>query len=130
LGRKGCCVRRRRGTGRGPVLSLLLASNLVGGAAGGLAGKFARHRVEKGIENKIEAALPAGLAGVVAIDDRSKADTVDSSLAGAVKKSVGQVDGRGAGTQGRACRGKAGDEELSERRTTTACQAAGRLRAR
>ena len=96
LGRRGAAI----GGGVGLVVGLfspaLLASVLVGGAAGGLAGKFARHRVEKGIEKKIEASLPAGLAGVVAIYDCSKADTVDASLAGAVKKSVAQVDGRGA----------------------------------
>jgi len=96
LGRKGAAI----GAGVGLVVGLfsppLLGSVLVGGAAGGLAGKFARHRVEKGIEDKIEASLPPGLAGVIAIYDRSKADTVDASLAGAVKKSVAQVDGRGA----------------------------------
>ena len=42
----------------------------------------------------------------------------------------GAAFGGGVGTHGRACRGKAGDEELSERRTTTVCQTAGRLRAR
>jgi hypothetical protein len=39
------------------------------------------------------AALPPGSAGVVAIYDRSKADTVDTTLASAVRKSVAQVDG-------------------------------------
>jgi arylsulfatase len=74
----------------------LLASAVVGGAAGALVGKFARHRVESGLEDKMGAALPPGSAGIVAIYDRAKAGTVDATLASAVKKSVAQVDGRGA----------------------------------
>ncbi len=35
-------------------------------------------------------------AGVVAIYDRGKADTVDATLASAVRKSVAHVDGGGA----------------------------------
>jgi uncharacterized membrane protein len=96
LGRKGLEI----GGGVGLVVGLLapplLASAVVGGAAGGLVGKFARHRVESGLEEKMGAALPPGSAGVVAIYDRSKADTVDTTLASAVRKSVAQVDGGGA----------------------------------
>ena len=36
------------------------------------------------------------MSGVVAIYDRGKADTVDETLASAVRKSVAQVDGGGA----------------------------------
>jgi uncharacterized membrane protein len=96
LGRKGLKI----GGGVGLVVGLLapplLASAVVGGAAGGLAGKFARHRVESGLEEKMGAALPPGSAGVVAIYDRAKADTVDQALASAVRKSVAHVDGGGA----------------------------------
>jgi uncharacterized membrane protein len=96
LGRKGLEI----GGGVGLVVGLLapplLASAVVGGAAGGLVGKFARHKVESGLEEKMGAALPPGSAGVVAIYDRSKADTVDTTLASAVRKSVAQVDGGGA----------------------------------
>ena len=96
LGRKGLEI----GGGVGLVVGLLapplLASVIVGAAAGGLIGKFARHRVESGLEDKMGAALPPGSAGIVAIYDRAKASTVDATLASAVKKSVAQVDGRGA----------------------------------
>ena len=96
LGRKGLEI----GGGVGLVVGLLapplLASVIIGGAAGGLIGKFARHRVESGLEQKMGAALPPGSAGIVAIYDRAKADTVDATLASAVKKSVAQVDGGGA----------------------------------
>jgi len=96
LGRKGMEI----GGGAGLVVGLfappLLASVVVGGAAGALVGKFARHRVESGLEDKMGAALPPGSAGIVAIYDRAKAGTVDTALASAVRKSVAQVDGRGA----------------------------------
>ena len=65
-------------------------------AAGGLVAKFVEHRVEKGIADKIEAGLAPGWAGVVAMYERSKGDIVDATLVGAAKKSVAQVDGRGA----------------------------------
>jgi len=96
LGRKGMAV----GGGVGLVVGLfappLLASVVVGGAAGALAGKFARHRVESGLAEKMGAALPPGSAGIVAIYDRAKADTVNTTLASAVRKSVAPVDGGGA----------------------------------
>lgn len=96
LGRKGLEI----GSGVGLVIGLfappLLASVVVGGAVGGLVAKFAKHRVEKGLEEKLGGALAPGWAGVVAIYDRSKADTVDASLVSAMKKSVAHVDGHGA----------------------------------
>lgn len=70
------------------------------GIVGGLVAKFAKHwleeKVEKGLEEKMDQALAPGWAAVVAIYDRSKADTVDASLVSAVKKSVAHVDGHGA----------------------------------
>ena len=39
------------------------------------------------------AALPPGSAGIVAIHDRAKTDTVNTTLASAVGNSVAQVDG-------------------------------------
>jgi uncharacterized membrane protein len=96
LGRKGLEI----GGGVGLVVGLfappLLAATVVGGAAGGVIGKFARHRVESGLEEKMGAALPPGSAGIVAIYDRAKTDTVNTTLASAVRKSVAQVDGGGA----------------------------------
>ena len=74
----------------------LLAATVVGGAVGGMIGKFAKHRVESGLEEKMGAALPPGSAGIVAIYDRAKTDTVNRTLVSAVKKSVAQVDGGGA----------------------------------
>jgi uncharacterized membrane protein len=96
LGRKGLEIGGGVGLAVGLFAPPLLASVVVGGAAGALVGKFARHRVESGLEEKMGAALPPGTAGIVAIYDRSKASTVDATLASAVRKSVAQVDGGGA----------------------------------
>ncbi|MGO8883910.1 MAG: DUF1269 domain-containing protein [Streptosporangiaceae bacterium] len=96
LGRKGLEIGGGVGLAVGLLAPPLLASVIVGGAAGALIGKFARHRVESGLEEKMGAALPPGSAGIVAIYDRSKAGTVDATLASAVKKSVAQIDGHGA----------------------------------
>ena len=74
----------------------LLATMVVGGATGGVIGKFTKHRVESGIGDKMGAALPPGSAGIVAIYDGEKAETVDATLVNAVKKSVAEVDGGGA----------------------------------
>jgi uncharacterized membrane protein len=96
LGRKGMKV----GAGVGLVVGLfappLLASMVVGGAAGNLVGRFAKHKVESGLGDKMGAALPPGSAGVLAIYDRAKAETVAATLANAVKTSVAPVDGSGA----------------------------------
>ena len=49
-----------------------------------------------GLGEKLGAALPPDSAGIVAIYDRSKTDTVEATLASAVKRSTAQVDGGGA----------------------------------
>ena len=49
-----------------------------------------------GLGEKLGAALPPDSAGIVAIYDRSKTDTVEATLANAVKKPTAQVDGGGA----------------------------------
>ena len=96
LGRKGLEVGGGVGLAVGLFAPPLLAATVVGGAVGGVIGKFARHRVESGLEEKMGAALPPGSAGIVAIYDRAKTDTVNTTLASAVRKSVAQVDGGGA----------------------------------
>ena len=96
LGRKGLEIGGGVGLAVGLFAPPLLAATVVGGAVGGVIGKFAKHRVESGLEEKMGAALPPGSAGIVAIYDRAKTDTVNTTLASAVKKSVAQVDGGGA----------------------------------
>src|SRR5947209_14849442 len=92
LGRKGLQI----GGGVGLAVGLFAPPLLAATVVGGVVGKFARHRVESGLEDKMGAALPPGSAGIVAIYDRAKTDTVNTTLASAVRKSVAQVDGGGA----------------------------------
>jgi len=47
-------------------------------------------------EQDFGAALPPGSAGIVAIYDRSRTDTVDATLVSAVLKSTAEIDGDGA----------------------------------
>src|SRR5450631_1365121 len=96
LGRKGLEVGGGVGLAVGLFAPPLLAATVVGGAVGGVIGKFTRHKIESGLEEKMGAALPPGSAGIVAIYDRAKTDTVNQALASAVRKSVAQVDGGGA----------------------------------
>jgi uncharacterized membrane protein len=96
LGRKGVKIGGGVGLAVGLLSPPLLAATVVGGAAGALVGKFARHKVDSGLGDKLGAALPPGSAGIVAIYDRAKSDTVDATLANAVKKSTAHVDGSGA----------------------------------
>jgi uncharacterized membrane protein len=96
LGRKGVKIGGGVGLALGLLAPPLLASVVVGGAVGGLAGKFAKHKVDSGLGEKLGAALPPGTAGIVAIYDRSKTDTVSATLASAVLKSTAEIDGGGA----------------------------------
>jgi uncharacterized membrane protein len=96
LGRKGLEIGGGVGLAVGLFAPPLLAATVVGGAVGGVIGKFTRHKVETGLAEKMGAALPPGSAGIVAIYDRAKTDTVNTTLASAVRKSVAQVDGGGA----------------------------------
>ena len=96
LGRKGLELGGGVGLAVGLFAPPLLAATVVGGAVGTVIGKFTRHKVESGLEDKMGAALPPGSAGIVAIYDRAKTDTVNTTLASAVRKSVAQVDGGGA----------------------------------
>jgi uncharacterized membrane protein len=95
LGRKGLEIGGGVGLAVGLFAPPVLAATVVGGAVGGVLGKFARHRVESGLEEKMGAALPPGSAGILAIYDRAKTDTVNTTLVSAVRKSVAPVDGGG-----------------------------------
>jgi len=91
-GRKGLVA----GGGVGLVVGLfappLLAATAVGTAVGGLTGKFVRKRVEAGIGEKMDEALPPGSAGIIAVYDHDHAESVDETLANAIRKSTAQID--------------------------------------
>jgi len=69
---------------------------VVSAAAGGLVGRFASHKVESGLGEKMGAALPPVSAGIIAIYDRAKRQTVEEALVSAVRTSVAPVDSAGA----------------------------------
>ena len=92
LGRKGV----KAGAGVGLVVGLfappLLAATAIGAAAGGILGKFTRKRVQAGIGEKMDDALPPGSAGIIAIYEHDRADTVAGALANAIRTSTAQID--------------------------------------
>ncbi len=59
---------------------------------GGLAGEFARRRVSSGVGDKLGDAMPAGLAGIVAIYDHADAGAAESALLNAVRTSSAPID--------------------------------------
>ena len=88
-------VRRgaRAGLIAGLFAPLFLGATVAGGAiAGGLAGEIARRRVTAGIGDKLGDALPAGLAGVVAIYDHEDADAATGALNSFFRKSSARID--------------------------------------
>jgi uncharacterized membrane protein len=95
LGRKGVAIGGGVGVALGLLAPPLLASAVVGGAVGGLVAKFAKHKVDSGLGEKLGAALPPGSAGIVAIYDRAKSDTVTATLVSAVLTSTAEIDGGG-----------------------------------
>jgi uncharacterized membrane protein len=91
----------RNGVTRGALAGLIAGlftplfwgTTVTGGAAvGGLVGAIARRRVTAGIGDKLGDALPAGLAGVVAIYDHEDADAAMSALTNAVRTSSAPMD--------------------------------------
>jgi uncharacterized membrane protein len=95
LGRKGLKIGSGVGLAIGLLAPPLLASVVVGGAVGHVVGKFTKHKIDSGLGDKLGAALPPGSAGIVAIYDRTKTDTVNTTLVSAVLKSAAEIDGDG-----------------------------------
>ena len=84
--------------GAGLVVGLfappLLAATAVGAAAGAALGKGASSKVKSQIEVQAEQTIPWGGAGVIVAYPRSSADAVDEAVSRAVKKVVGEAEGR------------------------------------
>jgi len=84
--------------GAGFVIGLaappLLAATAIGAAAGGAMGKAASSKVKSQIEEQAEHTIPWGGAGVMIAYPRSSADEVDKSVTHALKKVVGEAEGK------------------------------------
>ena len=84
--------------GAGFVIGLaappLLAATAIGAATGGALGKAASSKVKSQIEEQAEQTIPWGGAGVIIAYPRSSAEAVDKVISHALKKVVGQAEGK------------------------------------
>ena len=84
--------------GAGLVVGLfappLLASAAIGAAVGGALGKVASSKVKSAVEEQAAETIPWGGAGVIVAYPRSSAVEVDRAVTHAVKKVVGEADGK------------------------------------
>jgi arylsulfatase len=84
--------------GAGFVIGLaappLLAATATGAAGGGALGKVARSKMKSKIEEQAEQTIPWGGAGVIIAYPRSSADEVDKVVSHALKKVVGEAEGK------------------------------------
>jgi uncharacterized membrane protein len=84
--------------GAGFVIGLaappLLAATAIGAVAGGALGKAASSKVKSKIEEQAEQTIPWGGAGMIIAYPRSSADEVDKVVSHALKKVVGEAEGK------------------------------------
>lgn len=72
----------------------LLLSTAVGAAAGGGLGHLAHSKVKSKIEEQASETIPWGGAGMIVAYPRSSADAVDEAVTHALKKVVGEAEGK------------------------------------
>ena len=72
----------------------LLLATAVGAAAGGVLGELAHTEVKSRIEKQAFDSIPRGGAGVIIAYPRSSADGIDKVVTHALKKAVGEADGK------------------------------------
>ena len=72
----------------------LLAATVIGAAAGGVLGKAASSKVKSGVEEQAAQTIPWGGAGLIVAYPRSSADEVDQVVTHALKKVVGEAEGK------------------------------------
>jgi len=84
--------------GAGLVVGLfappLLLSTAVGAAVGGALGHHAHSKVKSKIEEQAAETIPWGGAGMIVAYPRSSADEVDKAVTHALKKVVGEAEGK------------------------------------
>ena len=84
--------------GAGLVVGLfappLLASAAIGAAVGGALGKVASSRVKSKIEEDAGDTIPWGGAGLIVAYPRESAEAVDGAVSRALKKVVGEAEGK------------------------------------
>ena len=84
--------------GAGLVVGLaappLLASAAIGAAVGGALGKVAHRKAKDKIEEQAAETIPWGGAGLIVAYPHSSAEEVDKAVSRALKKAVGEAEGR------------------------------------
>jgi arylsulfatase len=82
------------GLGVGLFAPPLLLSTAVGAAVGGGLGHLAHSKVKSKIEEQAAETIPWGGAAVIVAYPRSSADAVDEAMTHALKKVVGEAEGK------------------------------------
>jgi len=72
----------------------LLAATAIGAAAGGAVGKAASSKVKSKIEEQAEETIPWGGAAMIVAFPRASAKEVDAAVSHALKKVVGEAEGK------------------------------------
>lgn len=94
LARKGAEILGGAGLIVGLFAPPLLAATAVGAAVGAGLGALAHHEVKKKIEQQAFDNIPFGGAGLIMAYPRSSPDDVDGAVTHALKKAVGEADGK------------------------------------
>ena len=72
----------------------LLAATAIGAAAGAVIGKAASSKVKSQVEQQAEQTIPWGGAGLIVAFPRSSSEQVENVVTHALKKVVGEADGK------------------------------------
>ena len=94
LARKGAEILGGAGFIVGLFAPPLLAATAIGAAVGAGLGALAHHEVKKKIEQQAFDNIPYGGAGLIVAYPRSSNDDVDKAVTHALKKAVGEADGK------------------------------------
>lgn len=94
LARKGAEILGGAGLIVGLFAPPLLAATAIGAAVGAGLGALAHHEVKEKIEQQAFDNIPFGGAGLIVAYPRSSADEVDKAVTHALKKAVGEADGK------------------------------------
>ena len=94
LARKGAEVLGGVGLVVGLFAPPLLLATAIGAVAGGALGELAHSGVKSKIEKQAFDTIPFGGAGVIVAYPRSSADGIDKAVSRALKKAVGEADGK------------------------------------
>ena len=94
LARKGAEILGGAGLIVGLFAPPLLAATAIGAAVGAGLGALAHHEVKKRVEQQAFDNIPYGGAGLIVAYPRSSNDAVDKAVTHALKKAVGEADGK------------------------------------